>query len=159
MMYPGFRLGFLIVPESLSEAFTMMKYYSDSHCSYLEQAALTQFIQEGHYARHIRKIRKVCYERQTVFCQSINQYLPHIFDAHMNDSGIHTVCWVKKGYNLEIILEQCRALGFGEQPLSRYFINSKNNNAILFGYAAHTEQEIIQNIQLLSLELMKIYPS
>lgn len=159
MMYPGFRLGFLIVPESLSETFTMMKYYSDSHCSYLEQAALAQFIQEGHYARHIRKIRKICYERQTAFCQSINQYLPHIFDAQMNDSGIHTVCWVRKGYNLEIILEQCRNLGFGAQPLSRYCINSQNNDAILFGYAAHTEQEIIQNIQLLSEALLKIYPS
>ncbi|MTC61037.1 aminotransferase class I/II-fold pyridoxal phosphate-dependent enzyme [Providencia rustigianii] len=158
MMYPGFRLGFLIVPENLSEAFTMMKYYSDSHCSYLEQAALAQFIQEGHYARHIRKIRKICHERQNAFCQHIQLYVPHLFDVQMTDSGIHTVCWIKQGYSLDIILKQCRELNFGAQPLSRYCINSPNNNAILFGYAAHTEQDIIQSIQNLSQKLLKIYP-
>lgn len=159
MMYPGFRLGFLIVPEILSEAFTMMKYYSDSHCSYLEQAALAQFIQEGHYARHVRKIRKICYDRQNTFINAINHYLPHIFDVQMTDSGIHTVCWVKDGYDINLILNQCRLLGFGAQPLSRYCIQSAHQNAILFGYAAHGENEIISNVKLLSEQLSKIYPS
>ncbi|MBJ9969478.1 PLP-dependent aminotransferase family protein [Providencia rettgeri] len=159
MMYPGFRLGFLIVPEILSEAFTMMKYYSDSHCGYLEQAALAQFIQEGHYARHVRKIRKICYERQNTFINAINHYLPHLFNVQMTDSGIHTVCWVKDGYDINVILNQCRLLGFGAQPLSRYCIQSTHQNAILFGYAAHCENEIINNIKLLSEQLSNIYPS
>ncbi len=81
----------------------MMKYYSDSHCGYLEQAALAQFIQEGHYARHVRKIRKICYERQNTFI-SANHYLPHLFNVQMTDSGIHTVCWVKDGYDINVIL-------------------------------------------------------
>ena len=159
MMYPGFRLGFLIVPQILSDAFTMMKYYSDSQCSYLEQAALAQFIQEGHYARHVRKIRKICYERQNAFCKAINLYLPMIFDVEMTDSGIHTVCWIKQGYDINIILEQCRQLGFGAQSLTRYCINSKNNNAIIFGYAAHNESTIINSIQALSEKLRIIYPT
>lgn len=158
MMYPGFRLGFLIVPQVLSDAFTMMKYYSDSQCSYLEQAALAQFIQEGHYARHVRKIRKICYERQNAFCRAINLYLPDIFDVEMTDSGIHTVCWIKQGYDLHVILEQCRRLNFGAQPLARYCIKSKNNNAILFGYAAHSELNITNSIQSLSEKLRDIYP-
>ena len=158
MMYPGFRLGFLVVPEILSDAFTMMKYYSDSHCGYLEQAALTQFIQEGHYARHIRKIRKICHERQTAFCNAINVYLPHIFKVQMADSGIHTVCWVNEGFDTNIILQQCTQLGFGAQPLSRYCIHSTHQNAILFGYAAHTEATIVSHIQLLSEQLKSIYP-
>lgn len=157
MMYPGFRLGFLIVPEILSDAFTMMKYYSDSHCSYLEQAALAQFIQEGHYARHVRKIRKICHERQNTFFTAINSYLSDIFDVQLTDSGIHTVCWVKQGYDIDIILQQCRLLGFGAQPLSRYCINSKNNNAILFGYAAHAESDITNSVKLLSERLESIY--
>ncbi|HGN1705077.1 TPA: PLP-dependent aminotransferase family protein [Providencia rettgeri] len=159
MMYPGFRLGFLIVPEILSEAFTMMKYYSDSHCGYLEQAALAQFIQEGHYARHVRKIRKICHDRQNTFFNAINHSLSHIFNVQMTDSGIHTVCWVKAGYDINLILEQCRSLGFGAQPLSRYCIQNQNHNAILFGYAAHCENDIVDNIKLLSEKLCNIYPS
>ncbi|EPL6454904.1 PLP-dependent aminotransferase family protein [Providencia rettgeri] len=159
MMYPGFRLGFLIVPEILSEAFTMMKYYSDSHCGYLEQASLAQFIQEGHYARHVRKIRKICHDRQNAFFNAVNLYLPHLFEVQMTDSGIHTVCWIKAGYDINLVLEQCRLLGFGAQPLSRYCINSTKQNAILFGYAAHTETDIVQNVMLLSEQINKIYPS
>jgi GntR family transcriptional regulator/MocR family aminotransferase len=159
MMYPGFRLGFLIVPEILSEAFTMMKYYSDSHCGYLEQASLAQFIQEGHYARHVRKIRKICHDRQNAFFNAVNLYLPHLFEVQMTDSGIHTVCWIKAGYDINLILEQCRLLGFGAQPLSRYCINSPKQNAILFGYAAHNEIDIVQNVKLLSEQINKIYPS
>ncbi|EJD6507097.1 PLP-dependent aminotransferase family protein [Providencia rettgeri] len=159
MMYPGFRLGFLVVPEILSEPFTMMKYYSDSHCGYLEQAALAQFIQEGHYARHVRKIRKICHDRQNAFLSAINLYLPHLFDVQMTDSGIHTVCWVKAGYDIRIILEQCQQLGFGAQPLSRYCIESRNHNAILFGYAAHNENDIISSVKRLSEKLTNLYPT
>lgn len=159
MMYPGFRLGFLIVPTILSDAFTMMKYYSDSHCGYLEQAALAQFIQEGHYARHVRKVRKICHDRQNTFFNAINLYLPHLFDVQMTDSGIHTVCWLKAGYDINLVLEQCRLLGFGAQPLSRYCINSTNRNAILFGYAAHTENDIVYHVKRLSEQISKIYPS
>ncbi|HEF8772809.1 PLP-dependent aminotransferase family protein [Providencia manganoxydans] len=150
MMYPGFRLGFLIVPEILIEPFTMVKYYSDSHSGYLEQAALAQFIQEGHYARHVRKIRKICYSRQHTLINAINQYLAHIFEVTPTDSGIHAVCWLKPDINLQSILSACHQLQFGVQPLSRYCINNQNNNAILFGYAAHTESEITKNIIALS---------
>lgn len=150
MMYPGFRLGFLIVPEKLQEAFTMIKYYSDSHSGYLEQAALAQFIQEGHYARHVRRVRKICYSRQLTLIETIRHYLPHVFEVELTDSGIHAVCWVKPEYNLQDIISACRQLGFGIQPLSRYCINSQNNNAILFGYAAHNETDITNNIIALS---------
>lgn len=153
MMYPGFRLGFLIVPEVLIEPFTMMKYYSDSRSGYLEQAALAQFIQEGHYARHVRKIRKICYLRQNVLIEAINRYLPHVFQIEQTDSGIHAVCWLKSGCNQERILSVCHNLGFGVQPLSRYCINNRNNNAILFGYAAHNEADITNSIIALSQAL------
>ncbi|MEQ4619898.1 PLP-dependent aminotransferase family protein [Providencia vermicola] len=156
MMYPGFRLGFLIVPEVLIEPFTMMKYYSDSHSGYLEQAALAQFIQEGHYARHVRKIRKICYSRQNALIDAINTYLPNIFEVQRTDSGIHAVCWLKAGINLQLILSACYQLGFGVQPLSRYCIKSRHNNGILFGYAAHTETDITNNIIELSNALRRL---
>lgn len=156
MMYPGFRLGFLIVPKILIEPFTMMKYYSDSHSGYLEQAALAQFIQEGHYARHVRKVRKVCYSRQNALISAINTYLPHVFNVEQTDSGIHAVCWLKPGISLPFILSTCHQLGFGVQPLSRYCMNSHENNAILFGYAAHTETEITRSIIALSHALQTI---
>ncbi|MDX7019344.1 PLP-dependent aminotransferase family protein, partial [Klebsiella aerogenes] len=65
MMYPEFRLGFLVVPPGLQEQIMVTKYYSDLGTSYLEQAVMANFIEEGHYASHVRRIRKACYERRT----------------------------------------------------------------------------------------------
>ncbi|VTN09218.1 HTH-type transcriptional regulatory protein gabR [Raoultella terrigena] len=58
MMYPEFRLGFLVVPGHLREQFATTKYFSDLCSGYLEQAVLARFIAEGHYASHVRRVRK-----------------------------------------------------------------------------------------------------
>ena len=57
MLYPAFRLGFRRA-ESADPAFEVTKYYADTGCGYLEQATLTRFINEGHYARHVRRYAK-----------------------------------------------------------------------------------------------------
>ncbi|PHM59028.1 MocR-like pyridoxine biosynthesis transcription factor PdxR [Xenorhabdus sp. KK7.4] len=150
MLYPGLRIGFLVVPEALIDAFTMMKYYSDTLSGYLEQVVLAHFIQEGHYARHVRRVRKLCYERQTALFNAINRYLPHVFDVNITDSGIHMVCRLKDGFTEKEIITKCRQLGLGAQPLSHYCIHSFSDKAILFGYAAHTPAEINENIKRLA---------
>ena len=55
VMFPGLRLGYLIVPEDLIEVFTAAKMLIDRNSPICEQSALEKFISEGHYGRHIRK--------------------------------------------------------------------------------------------------------
>ncbi|OTA18476.1 GntR family transcriptional regulator [Xenorhabdus vietnamensis] len=150
MMYPGFRLGFLVVPEQLIEPFKLMKYYTDSHSGYLEQATLAQFISEGHYTRHVRRIRKICYERREVLINAIKKYLPHIFKVQPADSGIHMVCWLLNGLKENEVIEKCHQIGLNVQPLSRYCMKPYEREAVLLGYAAHTPTEIEENIKRLS---------
>ena len=47
MLYPAFRLGFLVVPKALIPAFEVTKYYADTGCGYLEQATLTGLLTKG----------------------------------------------------------------------------------------------------------------
>ncbi|KMJ46967.1 hypothetical protein AB204_00255 [Xenorhabdus khoisanae] len=150
MMYPGFRLGFLVVPEKLIESFKLMKYYTDSHSGYLEQAALAQFISEGHYARHVRRIRKICYERHEALINAIKKYLPHIFKVQPTDSGIHVVCWLLNGLKESEVIKKCHQIGLGIQPLSRYCMQPHEREGVLLGYAAHTPTEIEESIKQLS---------
>ncbi|WP_340617082.1 PLP-dependent aminotransferase family protein [Xenorhabdus entomophaga] len=150
MMYPGFRLGFLVVPEKLIESFKLMKYYTDSHSGYLEQAALVQFISEGHYARHVRRIRKICYERHEALINAIKKHLPHIFKVQPTDSGIHVVCWLLNGVRESEVIKKCHQIGLGIQPLSRYCMQPYKREGVLLGYAAHTPTEIEENIKRLS---------
>jgi len=155
MMFPEFRLGFMVVPEALIETFSAAKYYTDVRSSYLEQVALALFIQQGHYARHVRKVRKACYERQQTLIKVINEYLPNILDVQPTDSGIHLICWLKGAWTEQEFITHCSTLGLAVQPLSRYCQRTPKKAAVLLGYAAHQPEEIIENIKKLALILDK----
>lgn len=150
MMFPEFRLGFMVVPEALIETFSLAKYYTDTRSSYLEQAALALFIQEGHYARHVRKVRKACYERQQVLIAEIQQQLSNVLTVQPTDSGIHLVCWLKQGWTEQNFLKMCAEIDLAVQPLSRYCQNPLQKAAVLFGFAAHSPEEIRFNIRRLA---------
>lgn len=153
MMFPEFRLGFMVVPEALIEVFSLAKYYTDTRSSYLEQVALAAFIKDGHYARHVRKLRKACYERQQALIVAIETYLSDVLIVQPTDSGIHLVCWLKNGWTEKEFLIECEKVGLAVQPLSRYCQIASQRPAVLFGYAAHTPDEIQANIKKLAQSL------
>lgn len=150
MMFPGFHIGFLVIPESLIEPFKIAKYYTDTRTPYLDQAILASFMSQGHYARHVRRIRKACHERQQVMLEAIQIYLSGIMVAEALDSGIHLVCWLSANIHGTTLIEQCRKAGLGAQPLSRYCQTAPERQAILLGFAAHTPDEIIEGIKKLA---------
>ncbi|MFW5393417.1 PLP-dependent aminotransferase family protein [Yersinia sp. 2544 StPb PI] len=150
MMFPEFRLGFLVIPNNLIESFKLAKYYADTRTSYLEQATLATFISDGHYARHVRRVRKACYERKKVIIDAIQRYLPNSFKIEPADSGIHIVCWLLDNLKEQDIIDKCRKIGLGAQPLSRYCQTNSPEQAILLGFAAHSPAEIVAGIQRLS---------
>ena len=156
MMFPEFRLGFMVVPKSLIDVFSLAKYYTDTRSSYLEQVALATFIQDGHYARHVRKVRKACYERQQALILSIQSHLSDVLTVKPTDSGIHLVCWLKGNWTEQDFIAECIKVGLSVQPLSRYCQVSYQEAAILIGYAAHTVDEIHENIEKLAESIKSI---
>lgn len=153
MMFPEFRLGFMVVPEALVDIFSLAKYYTDTRSSYLEQVALATFIQDGHYARHVRKVRKACYERQQVLITAIQKYLSDVLTVQATDSGIHLVCWLNEPWTEQSFIIQAKQVGLVVQPLSRYCQTPPHKAAVLLGYAAHTPEEIKINIKKLAAQI------
>lgn len=150
MMFPEFRLGFLIVPPQLTEFFTVAKYYADTCSTFLEQSTLALFIAEGHYARHVRRVRAACLQRQKALIAAIQRYLPDKLSIHAADSGIHLLCWLRGGLTEADAITKCREAGLGVQPLSRYCQQPIDRRGLLLGYAAHTEQQIIEGVKQLA---------
>src|ERR1700687_4064694 len=65
VMFPALRLGYMVVPKDLADAFSTARDASDQFSSTLYQAAMTDFIREGHFARHIRRMRMLYIQRRT----------------------------------------------------------------------------------------------
>lgn len=150
MLYPAFRLGFLVVPKALIPAFEVAKYYADTGCGYLEQATLTRFINEGHYARHVRRVRKACYERRQAVTDAINQYLPALLAIVPSDSGIHLLCRMKNGVPAQTVIRAGRQCGMGMQPLARYCRPDAPQEGVLFGFAAYPAEKLTDGIRRLA---------
>ncbi|WP_353171599.1 PLP-dependent aminotransferase family protein [Acinetobacter rudis] len=148
MMYPEFRLGFLVVPPQLIHAFKLAKYYADTRTGYLEQATLHLFITEGHYARHVRRVRKACYQRQQTLIAALKQYLPQ-FKVQVDDSAIHLICYLPEGLTEQNIIEHCQEYNLGLQSLSRYRQQPSTDQALLLGFAAHNEEQLIDGVKRL----------
>ena len=75
VMFPALRLGYMVVPHDLVEAFAAARDASDQFSSTLYQAALTDFIREGHFARHIRKMRMLYMQRRSALVEAIQRRL------------------------------------------------------------------------------------
>ena len=88
VMFPGLRLGYVVLPPSLVDVFRRAKWLCDRQCSLLEQAALAEFIQSGQLAAHIRRMRNVYERRRGLLIESLRQASPDVVipgDA----SGLH----------------------------------------------------------------------
>jgi GntR family transcriptional regulator/MocR family aminotransferase len=156
MLYPGFRLGFLVVPPALMDGFQVAKHFTDMCNSTLEQAILAEFIMEGAYAKHVRLVRQACAERQLALIEAIHRYLDDILTVQAADTGIHLLAQIQSGWHMTDVITASQALGFSVQPLSRYARKTLSKEAVLFGYAAHQPDQITAGIQQLANKIRQI---
>lgn len=75
-LFPGLRIGWIVAHRKLIETLGAAKLSTDYHTSLLLQAALTEFISEGHYDRHLKKLQKILARRHRMAAQSMREYFP-----------------------------------------------------------------------------------
>jgi GntR family transcriptional regulator / MocR family aminotransferase len=91
VMFPGLRLGYLVLPPALVEPFHRAKWLADRHTAHLEQAALADFIREGHLERHIRRMRRVYKRRRDTFLDALARGFGNGATVLGDASGMHLV--------------------------------------------------------------------
>ena len=74
VMFPALRIGYAIVPPQLVAPFSRMKWIADRHAPTLEQAALAEFLSEGHLDRHIRRMRRLYGHRRDVLKEALSRH-------------------------------------------------------------------------------------
>ena len=95
VMFPGLRIGYMVVPEHLIDAFLAIRSLIDAHPSSIAQAALTDFVTEGHLAAHIRRMRQLYGERQARLIALIRARLGDALAVSPADAGMHLVAHLR----------------------------------------------------------------
>jgi len=116
-LFPGLRLGYLIVPPALVDAFAHARGTVDRHPAALEQAVLADFLAEGHFARHVRRMRALYAERQDVLLHLLARAGAPLEVAPV-DAGMHLVAYLPPGMHDAAVAARLLAAGVVATPLS-----------------------------------------
>jgi GntR family transcriptional regulator/MocR family aminotransferase len=158
VLFPALRLGYLVVPPDLVEAFVAARALVDRHCPTLDQAALADFIADGHFARHIRRMRALYAERQAILVEAAQQELAGVLEVQPAESGMHVVGWLPAGVDDAEASHQAAAHGVEAPPLSSYSLEPLRRGGLLLGYTAVGEPEIREGVRRLAKALETLRP-
>ena len=88
-LFPGLRLGYIVIPEDLIERFAAIRNAMDLGSPHLYQAVLADFIVEGHFARHIRRMRQLYNERRLALVDSLQKHFGRSAEIFGAEAGMH----------------------------------------------------------------------
>lgn len=153
VLFPALRLGYLVIPQDLVDAFVAARELSDLHPPSIEQAVLADFILKGHFARHIRRMRALYAERQTALIEAVTKDLAGILEVRPAEAGLHLVGWLRKDADDWTASRLAASWGVDAIPLSWYADGPAYHKGVMLGYAATSESEIRQGTRKLAAAL------
>jgi GntR family transcriptional regulator/MocR family aminotransferase len=140
-MFPSLRLGFMVVPRELSGSFNRAMSVSGQFAPTVLQVAVAEFIRQGHFANHLRKMRRLYARRQDHFVQTCRAHLAPWIQIEENDAGMQLLGQFTTAMKDRDVVDAAAGRGLDLQALSINYFRDRPLHGILFGYAALDEQE------------------
>ncbi|MGE8677288.1 MAG: PLP-dependent aminotransferase family protein [Achromobacter marplatensis] len=157
-LYPGLRVGYLVLPKPLTAAFQAAhaELYREGHL--MTHAALATFIAEGHYAAHIRRMRMLYGRRRAMLVNLIERRLgPDWLHRDASMAGLHLVLTLPPDMDDLRVVDVARSKGVLTRALSRYYVNAEGRRpGLLLGYACVPEHDIARKFEVLLESLAEV---
>lgn len=158
VLFPSLRLGYLVAPTELLKGLIAMRRVIDTHLPLLEQMALADFMAEGHFARHVRKMRGLYRERRDALIEALTLEFGDVFDVTVPEAGMHLVAWLPQGMSAQIVAQQASAHGLHILPISQSSLRPPQRGGLLFGFGSASPEELRAGVKTLALALGKKRP-
>ncbi len=152
VLFPALRLGYVVVPTPLLASFTAVRTSIDDYPALALQPALHRFIADGHFASHIRKLRKLYEKRQQTMINALQLYAAGRLIAAPAQAGMHLVVRLDPscGLNDEQISNQAEKAKLIVPALSSFYNGKHSSQGLVLGYAGLSEQEINLGVKRLA---------
>jgi GntR family transcriptional regulator / MocR family aminotransferase len=150
VMFPAMRLGYLVVPPEMVDIFGAAQSVSTHHPPLLGQAVLCDFIREGHFARHIRRMRQVYAERLSVLLKAAKEKLDGLVKISNVEAGLQTIGWLGRGDAAESVTRKAAERNVELTALQRYAFGRAPGNGIVLGFAAVEPRELRRGVEELA---------
>lgn len=151
VLLPALRLGYMVAPPSLQPAICGAKWLTDRHVALLYQAVLALFIDEGHFERHLRRMRKVYERRRSVLLETFATYFGDRARILGTESGMHVLVHLDQVADAPQFIERAGQRGVGIYSARPYYsLQPPAGATFLMGYSSISEDGIREGIRLLS---------
>ena len=147
LLFPSLRLGYAVLPEDLVAPFTAARHLADRQSSGLVQAIMTEFMLEGHFARHLKRMRALYAERRGVLTDLLACRLGGLIETAPNESGMYLVGWLPSGRDDGAVAARLAATGITALPLSSLTLTTRRPPALVLGYTGHGEAAMARAVE------------
>lgn len=142
VLFPGLRLDYAVLPRELIEPMTAARALLDMHIATLNQAVIADFIREGHFVRHIRRMRKHYARRKHALVSALQAQANGLVEIGDSSGGLHICGWLPDGINDEQVHLAMAAEGIQAMPLSRFYQSQVKRMGLVLGFAACREEDL-----------------
>jgi GntR family transcriptional regulator/MocR family aminotransferase len=153
MLFPGLRLGYMVVPPALATPLAALRNHLDRHSATAEQAVLAAFIAEGHFQRHVRRMRRAAKSRRDALLAAWDRDTPGGIATPTIDAGLHAMVWLPSAAEERRWVAAAEAVNIELEPLARFWLpatSAPRRGGVVLGFAGVREAEIEAAVETLA---------
>ena len=143
VLFPSLRVGYLVVPPSLWDVFLEAREALDVFSPTLYQLALADFLHEGHFARHLRRMRGIYLRRREALLDGLARHCGGTLTVHNADAGLHVATMLPDDVDDAVVIRRMAARGLTAMALSTCYIGDTRRSGLLLGFGGADEQTLI----------------
>jgi GntR family transcriptional regulator/MocR family aminotransferase len=148
-MFPALRLAYLVVPRGLISVFRRALRHTGHDAPLAIQAAAADFIAEGHYASHLRRMRALYADRLMAFSTLLNEQLGHVLELGPVNAGMQLTAYLPQSVDDRDLARRAEEAGINLSALSTYYLRECPQPGLLLGYAGVPEAEMRAGVEVL----------
>ncbi|MGB3717691.1 MAG: PLP-dependent aminotransferase family protein [Candidatus Promineifilaceae bacterium] len=150
VLFPALRLGYVVLPLSLANPFHQAMNLVDRGAPTLTQAAVTDFINEGHFERHLRRLRSEYGRRRRSLVEAIERYLGDGVSYSQVEAGLHVMLYLPSVVDEKVLVNEAAYAGVGVYPGEPYHLDRPAPPSILLGFSGLNTDEIVEGVNRLA---------
>ena len=156
ILFPAMRLGFMAVPPAIGDGINAALSATGHFAPLLTQAALADFMNEGHLTRHLRRMRRLYTSRRQYFIESCAEHLGDWLRLRPTESGIQLVGIFHSGHDDRIVAARAHEQGINVSPLSIQYQHAPAQRGLVMGFAASDEKTTHRGMRKLNKILSEL---
>ena len=152
-LFPAIRLGYAVVPPSLSDIFERTLGAAAHGVSHAIQSIVADFIEEGHFSAHIRRMRDLYRDRRDALMDAADRHLGDRLALVPTETGFHTIGLISAPLDERRVAEAAQGQGLAAAPLGRFALSPLALQGITLGFSAVPPRDLTRGVERLARAL------